>query len=112
MAKRIYLLSMMVCLALAASAVTKTAVFDFSSPEALSQMGLPTPTSSTPTYLQNNITVDNITLIPGSSSPRSTFYQNQYTEHYSCISTIHHSDDTLYSSPAQLSFIVVLMIDG
>ncbi len=79
MAKRIYLLSMMVCLALAASAVTKTAVFDFSSPEALSQMGLPTPTSSTPTYLQNNITVDNITLIPGSSSPRSTFYQNQYT---------------------------------
>lgn len=43
---------------------------------------------------------------------RYNLYQNQYTEHYSCISTIHHSDDTLYSSPAQLSFIVVLMIDG
>ena len=79
MIKRIYLLSMMACLALAASAVTKTAVFDFSSPEALAQLGLPTPTSSTPTYLQNNITVGDITFIPGSSSPRSTYYQNQYT---------------------------------
>ena len=79
MNKRIYLLSMLACLSLAASAVTKTAVFDFSSPEALAQLGLPTPTSSTPTYLQNNITVGDITFIPGSSSPRSTYYQNQYT---------------------------------
>ena len=70
---------MLACLSLAASAVTKTAVFDFSSPEALAQLGLPTPTSSTPTYLQNNITVGDITFIPGSSSPRSTYYQNQYT---------------------------------
>ncbi|MBR5087413.1 MAG: DNA/RNA non-specific endonuclease [Muribaculaceae bacterium] len=81
MVKRIYLLSMMAFLALVATAgtVTKTAVFDFSSPEALAQLGLPTPTSSNPTYLQNNITVGDITLIPGNSSPRSTFYQNQYT---------------------------------
>ena len=79
MNKRIYLLSMLACLSLAASAVTKTAVFDFSSPEALAQLGLPTPTSSTPTYLQNNITVGDITFIPGSSSPRSTYYQSQYT---------------------------------
>ena len=70
---------MLACLSLAASAVTKTAVFDFSSPEALAQLGLPTPTSSTPTYLQNNITVGDITFIPGSSSPRSTYYQSQYT---------------------------------
>ena len=79
MNKRIYLLSMLACLSLAASAVTKTAVFDFSSPEALAQLGLPTPTSSNPTYLNSNITVGDITLIPGSSSPRSTYYQNQYT---------------------------------
>ena len=79
MVKRIYLLSMMACLAMAATAETKTAVFDFSSPEALTQLGLPTPTSSTPTYLQNDITVGDITLVPGSSSPRSTYYQGQYT---------------------------------
>lgn len=79
MNKRIYLLSMLASLSLAASAVTKTAVFDFSSPEALEQLGLPTPTSSNPTYLQSNITVGDITFIPGSSSPRSTYYQNQYT---------------------------------
>lgn len=79
MIKRIYLLSMMACLSLAASAVTKTAVFDFSSPETLAQLGLPTPTSSNPTYLHDNITVGDITFIPGSSAPRSTYYQNQYT---------------------------------
>ena len=79
MVKRIYLLSMMACLAMAATAETKTAVFDFSSPEALTQLGLPTPTSSTPTYLQNDITVGDITLVPRSSSPRSTYYQGQYT---------------------------------
>ena len=81
MLKRIYLLSLLSLVALGAIAATetKTAVFDFSSPEALAQLGLPTPTSSTPTYLQNNITVGDITFIPGSSSPRSTYYQNQYT---------------------------------
>ncbi|MBR5639004.1 MAG: DNA/RNA non-specific endonuclease [Muribaculaceae bacterium] len=81
MLKRIYLFSMLACLALGAMAATETrsVTFDFSSPEALTQLGLPTPTSSNPTYLENNITVGDITFIPGSSSPRSTFYQNQYT---------------------------------
>ena len=79
MVKRLYFLTLLACLSAAAGAVTKTAVFDFSSPEALAQLGLPTPTSSTPTYLQNNITVGDITFIPGSSSPRSTYYQSQYT---------------------------------
>ena len=79
MVKRLYLLTLLACLSAAAGAVTKTAVFDFSSPEALEQLGLPTPTSSNPTYLNSNITVGDITLIPGSSSPRSTYYQNQYT---------------------------------
>jgi len=79
MVKRLYLLTLLACLSAAAGAVTKTAVFDFSSPEALAQLGLPTPTSSNPTYLNSNITVGDITLIPGSSSPRSTYYQNQYT---------------------------------
>ena len=81
MLKRFYLFSLLSLMALGAIAETetKTAVFDFSSPEALAQLGLPTPTSSTPTYLHNNITVGDITLIPGSSSPRSSFYQNQYT---------------------------------
>ncbi len=79
MIKRLFFISLLACVATAASAVTKTAVFDFSSPEALTQLGLPTPTSSSPTYLSDNITVGDITLVPGSSSPRSTYYQGQYT---------------------------------
>ena len=79
MIKRLYLIATLACAALATHAVTKTAVFDFSSPEALAQLGLPTPTSSSPTYLRDNITVGDITFVPGSSSPRSTYYQGQYT---------------------------------
>ena len=79
MIKRLYLIATLACTALATHAVTKTAVFDFSSPEALAQLGLPTPTSSSPTYLRDNITVGDITFVPGSSSPRSTYYQGQYT---------------------------------
>lgn len=80
MIKRLYLIATLACVALATHAVTKTAVFDFSSPEALAQLGLPTPTSSSPTYLRDNITVGDITFVPGSSSsPRSTYYQGQYT---------------------------------
>ena len=79
MIKRLYLIATLACTALATHAVTKTAVFDFSSPEALAQLGLPTPTSSSPTYLRDNITVGDITFVPGSSSPRSTYYQSKYT---------------------------------
>lgn len=79
MIKRLYLIATLACVALATHAVTKTAVFDFSSPEALAQLGLPTPTSSSPTYLRDNITVGDITFVPGSSSPRSTYYQSKYT---------------------------------
>lgn len=79
MIKRLYLIATLACAALATHAVTKTAVFDFSSPEALAQLGLPTPTSSSPTYLRDNITVGDITFVPGSSSPRSTYYQSKYT---------------------------------
>ena len=79
MIKRLYLIATLACMALATHAVTKTAVFDFSSPEALAQLGLPTPTSSSPTYLRDNITVGDITFVPGSSSPRSTYYQSKYT---------------------------------
>lgn len=80
MIKRLYLIATLACTALATHAVTKTAVFDFSSPEALAQLGLPTPTSSSPTYLRDNITVGDITFVPSSSSsPRSTYYQGQYT---------------------------------
>lgn len=80
MIKRLYLIATLACAALATHAVTKTAVFDFSSPEALAQLGLPTPTSSSPTYLRDNITVGDITFVPSSSSsPRSTYYQGQYT---------------------------------
>lgn len=80
MIKRLYLIATLACVALATHAVTKTAVFDFSSPEALAQLGLPTPTSSSPTYLRDNITVGDITFVPSSSSsPRSTYYQGQYT---------------------------------
>lgn len=80
MIKRLYLIATLACVALAMHAVTKTAVFDFSSPEALAQLGLPTPTSSSPTYLRDNITVGDITFVPSSSSsPRSTYYQGQYT---------------------------------
>lgn len=80
MIKRLYLIATLACVASATHAVTKTAVFDFSSPEALAQLGLPTPTSSSPTYLRDNITVGDITFVPSSSSsPRSTYYQGQYT---------------------------------
>ena len=79
MIKRLYLIATLACVASATHAVTKTAVFDFSSPEALAQLGLPTPTSSSPTYLRDNITVGDITFVPGSSSPRSTYYQSKYT---------------------------------
>ena len=41
MIKRLYLIATLACAALATHAVTKTAVFDFSSPEALAQLGLP-----------------------------------------------------------------------
>ncbi len=79
MIKRIYLLSMMVCLSLAASAITKTAVFTFNSAEAIEAWGLPVPTQNNPTSLQWNLVVDKISLVPGSNSPTLTFYQGGYT---------------------------------
>ena len=79
MIKRIYLLSMMACLSLAASAITKTAVFTFNSAEAIEAWGLPVPTQNNPTALQWNLVVDKISLVPGSNSPTLTFYQGGYT---------------------------------
>ena len=80
MIKRLHLLAMLACLAcLAANAETRTVTFDFSSPEALAAMGLPTPTSNNPTYLSDEIKLGEITFQPLSTSPRSTYYNGQYT---------------------------------
>lgn len=80
MIKRFYLLTLMASIALMVSAVeTRTVTFDFSSPESLAAMGLPTPTASTPTYLNTNIKLGEITFQPQTTLPRSTYYQGQYT---------------------------------
>lgn len=69
----------LVCVTLAAQAVTKTAVFDFSTPEAIEAWGLPVPTTGNPTYLQWNLENEDITLVTNSNSPTLTYYKNQYT---------------------------------
>ena len=79
MVKRIYLLSMMACLAMAAMAETKSVTFDFSTPEAIQAYGLPVPTSGNPTTLQWDLEEDDITLVTYYNSPTLTYYQSQYT---------------------------------
>ena len=79
MYKRVYLLMMVACLSVAANAVTKTAVFDFSTPDAIEAWGLPVPTTGNPTYLQWNLENEDITMVVNDNSPTLTFYQNQYT---------------------------------
>ncbi len=79
MNKHYYLLVMLWCMALVGAAETRSVTFDFSSPESLEAMGLPTPTSGNPTYLSDEIKLGEITFQPQTTSPRSTYYQGQYT---------------------------------
>lgn len=79
MVKRLYLFTIVMCLSAAAGAVTKTAVFDFSTPQAIEAWGLPVPTTGNPTYLEWNLESEDITLVTNANSPTLTFYQNQYT---------------------------------
>ena len=82
MMKRLYILSMLACAAVCTSvamAESRSVTFDFSSPESLAAMGLPTPTSNNPTYLRDEIKIGEITFQPQSTLPRSTFYNGQYT---------------------------------
>jgi len=80
MTKRITLLTMMACVAMIAAAVeTRSVTFDFSSPEALAALGLPTPTTNNPNYLSDEIKLGEITFEPGVTLPRSTYYNGQYT---------------------------------
>ena len=79
MNKHYYLLVMLWCMALVVAAETRSVTFDFSSPESLEAMGLPTPTSGNPTYLSDEIKLGEITFQPQTTPPRSTYYQGQYT---------------------------------
>ena len=80
MVKRIYLLSIMSCLALIALATTETksVTFEFNSAAAIEAWGLPVPTSGNPTAL-TTLAKDDIRLVPGSSAPTLTYYNNGYT---------------------------------
>ena len=80
MAKRFYLLSMMVCLALGAMATTETksVTFEFNSAAAIQAWGLTVPTTGNPTAL-TTLVKDDIRLVPGSSAPTLTYYQGGYT---------------------------------
>ena len=80
MVKRIYLLSMLSCLALIAMAATETksVTFEFNSAEAIEAWGLPVPTTGNPTAL-TTLTKDDIRLVPGNSAPTLTYYQGGYT---------------------------------
>ncbi len=81
MLKRIYLFSMLSCLALSAMAgiETRSVTFDFSTAAAIQAWGLPVPTQSNPTSLQFNLVNEEISLVPSSNAPTLTFYQNRYT---------------------------------
>ena len=80
MVKRLYLISMMACLALAVSAgtMTKSVTFEFNSAEAIEALGLPVPTTGNPTAL-TTLTKDDIRLVPSTSAPTLTYYQGGYT---------------------------------
>ncbi len=80
MVKRFYLLSMLAFVAATALAETKSVTFDFSTPDAIADYGLPVPVAGDPTYLQYNLVEGDITLATNSNSlPRLTYYNNQYT---------------------------------
>ncbi|MBR5118406.1 MAG: DNA/RNA non-specific endonuclease [Muribaculaceae bacterium] len=81
MLKRIYLFSLLSSLALVAMAATETksVTFEFNSAEAIEEWGLPVPTSGNPTYLQWNLVIDEISLVPSSNAPTLTYYQGGYT---------------------------------
>ena len=80
MVKRIYLFSLMSCLALMAMATTETksVTFEFNSAAAIQAWGLTVPTTGNPTAL-TTLTKDDIRLVPGSSAPTLTYYQGGYT---------------------------------
>ena len=81
MLKRIYLFSMLACLAMGAMATTETksVTFAFNSAEAIEAWGLPVSTQGNPTYLEWNLVNEEITLVTNSNSPTITYYQNGYT---------------------------------
>ena len=63
-----------------AIAETKTVTFDFSTVDGLLELGVTPPSaSSTSSTLPAAMKLGDITLVPGATPPRSTYYRDQYT---------------------------------